>query len=67
MDQKIRLALLAGVLLATASCDQGSKPAEHQASPSDAASTSSNLKETHPDQPTGLPQSGEGKQTPTKP
>jgi len=30
------------------------------------APTSSNLKETHPDQPTGLPQSGEGKQVPTK-
>ena len=67
MHQKIGLGFMAGVLLLTASCDQGSKPADHPTSPSNAAPTSSNLKETHPDQPTGLPQSGEGKQVPTKP
>lgn len=66
MRLRYTLGFLFGVLLLSASCDQGSKPAEKSTPPPNAAPTSSNLKETHPDQPTGLPQSGEGKQVPTK-
>ncbi len=40
-------------------CDQGSKPPEQAAQPSDTPATSSERTETHPDQPTGVPQSGE--------
>ena len=41
----------------TFGCDQGSKPSDQPAGKS--AATSSERKETHPEQPTGKPQSGE--------
>ncbi len=42
----------------TAGCDQGTKQSNQPASGNPAA-TSSERKETHPEQPTGTPQSGE--------
>jgi hypothetical protein len=60
----VRLGFLAGVLFLGASCDQGSKPTTSPATTPEAASTSSERKQTHPQQPTGQPQAGEGKQIP---
>lgn len=41
----------------TVACDQGSKPSDQPAR--NPAATSSERKETHPEQPTGKPQGGE--------
>jgi len=58
--------LLAGLTGATA-CDQSPSPSPTPPNPSNAAPTSSERKETHPEQPTGQPHSGEGKQVPAAP
>ena len=65
MPKIIIVASLALTLGIATSCDQGSSPSGPPTTPSGAAPTSSDKKETHPDQPTGQPQSGEGKQIPT--
>ncbi len=44
------------LLSVSAGCDQGSKPSDRPAAP---GATSSERGETHPQQPTGEPQSGE--------
>lgn len=56
------LALLLVALTGATACDQHPQPSQ---TPSNAAATSSDRKETHPAQPTGEPQSGEGKQVPS--
>lgn len=65
MSKRLIFASLVANLIMATSCDQGSPPSGSPTSPSGAAPTSSDKKETHPDQPTGQPQSGEGKQIPT--
>jgi len=64
MGLLIMLALLAGGLFVATSCDQNPQPSVTPTNAPSAAPTSSDRKETHPDQPTGVPQSGEGKQVP---
>jgi hypothetical protein len=58
--------LAAGLTVATA-CDQSPSSSPAPQNQPNAAPTSSDRKETHPEQPTGQPQSGEGKQVPAAP
>lgn len=52
------LCLLLSLTLVTG-CDQRPNPSEPPAKQSGSVGTSSDSKETHPEQPTGKPQSGE--------